>query len=363
MGLVAIIKCPVCGCSERLPARDGIASRRRDTGRYYLEHAARRLSVTVDQALDAINVFQCRNCKSYYCDPWLPPEVSVKIFTVDAPDHLAGWGNFEHWLSSPCPNAVESANYQLYQALLKYLGKITSYAEYGCPFQGFLLLFGRLESTPRQRVNVFSQAISRRSDIRWTIGPLLHHYAQKLAHRLAVTYHQLRVLRRGDQPQPRVVLKLPEIRQMLIEGNTTAWGNNCVRYSASCSYYASKLLGADVLPVKERLSKVERQPEFLVDLLGIFNFLDHTDHPMTVIRDALKLAHHVIVVTHHAAVAGKQHLLAFHESFPRWLESTLVDVRVTDLTAEMSASGHRDYAYVLISRASTRLAAEVADQL
>lgn len=350
MGLVAIIKCPVCGCSERLPASDGIASRRRDTGRYYLEHAARRLGVTLDQALDAINVFQCQGCKSYYCDPWLAPEVAAKIFTVDAPDHLAGWANFEHWLSSPHPNAVEAANYQLYRTLLKYLGKITSYAEYACPFQGFLLLFGRLESTPRQRVAAFSGAIHRRTDIRWTTGPRLHHAAQKLAHRLAVTYHQLRALRHGDQPHSEAALELPKKRQLLIEGNTTAWGNNCVRYGASCSYYAGKLLGADALPVHERLSEVERQPELSADLLGIFNILDHTDHPITVIHNALKLARHVIVNTHHAAVAGKQHLFAFHESFPHWLESRLSGASVTDLTAEMLASGHRDYAYILISR-------------
>jgi hypothetical protein len=98
------------------------------------------------------------------------------------------------------------------------------------------------------------------------------------------------------------------------------------------------------------LSNIEKQSELPIDLLGIFNILDHTDCPMTVIHNALRLARHVIITTHHAAVAGKQHLFAFHESFPRWLESSLSGVSVIDLTAEMRALGHSDYSYILISR-------------
>lgn len=350
MGLVAINECPVCGGGERLPANDGIASRRRDTGRFYLEHAAARLGVTLDQALDAINVFQCQACKSYYCDPWLDPAVATQIFTVDAPDHLAGWANFEHWLSSPHPNTVEAANNHLYRILLKRIGGIKNYAEYACPFQGFLLLFGRLESSTKQRVTAFSQAIHRSADVRWTNGQRIHHSLQKLAHRMAVTYHRLRALKNGESSYTECSVVLPEKRQLLTEGSTKAWGNNCVRYGASCSFYASKMLRADVQPIHERLSQVEANPESMLDLVGVFNILDHTENPLRVIFNALKLAPHVIVVTHHAAVAGKQHLFAFHDSFPSWLEAKLVGANVIDLTSEMLASGYRDYAYILISR-------------
>ncbi len=351
MSLVPITHCPVCCSADRLPASDGIASRRKDTGRHYLVHAAERLGVTIDQALEAIRVYQCSRCRSYYCDPWLSPQIAAYIFTEGAPDHIAGWANFEHWLGSPQPNSVEAANNQLYRKLLKKIGPITSYAEYACPFQGFLLLFGRLETTPAMRVSAFSRAIHRRSDIRWTIGPRLHHAAQKLAHWATIIYHQLRVMKHGQILPFESVVELPTTRRLLTQGSAKAWGSNCVRYGASCSYFASKLLGADVQPFDENLRHVDKCPDQAVDLLGIFDILDHTEDPMSVIINAMKIARHVVIVTHHAEVAGKQHLFAFHESFSSWLESTLNSARVTDLTPEMLASGHRDYIYLLISRA------------
>lgn len=352
MGLIAIQACPVCGAKERDEASDGIASRKRDSGKYYLEYAAAKLGVSLDAALDAIKVYRCTTCQSYYCDPWISPETAAHIFTEGAPDHMAGWGNFEHWLSSAHPNAVEIANAKLYRLLEQKIGALKSYAEYGCPFQGFLLLFKSLETTPMERVNSFANAIKRKPDVRWSTGPRLHRAAQGLADRLAVGYHKLRAVKRGASA-PRLSSEawgLPDKRWLLTHQTTTAWGNNCVRYGASCSYYSSKMLGSDVLPFQEQVQNLEQERAETLDLLGVFNILDHTNDPVAVIKNGLKLARHIIVVTHHASLAGKQHLFAFHDSFPSWLTAQLENARIEDLTLEMIGQQERDYNYILISR-------------
>lgn len=351
MNLIVITHCPVCGDTGREPASDGIASRRRDTGRHYLAHAAARLGVPLEQALESINVYQCTQCKSYYCDPWIGADTAAHIFTEAAPDHIAGWANFEHWLSSPQPNAVAMSNQRLRTLLAEKIGTLDSYAEYGCPFQGLLLNFRGSESTPQQRVQEFASAIRRKPDVRWTTGPRLHHSAQWLANVLAVSYHWLRAIKtapRGKStslPLP----PIPKVRKLLVESNTAAWGNNCVRYGGSCSYYASKVLSASPLPFREQLRGCADKHGDRIDLLGMFNILDHTDDPLRVIREGLALARHVVITTHHASIAGKQHLFAFHDSFPEWLQESLADTQVQNLTQAINIDGKQAYQYILLS--------------
>ena len=115
MGLIGVSRCPVCGGVERVAAADGMARFKKDLGFHYLKHAAASLEITVEQLVDTARVFQCVNCHTYYCDPWISQVVASQVFTAGAPDHIAGWGNFEHWISSSNLNSVERANLALYR--------------------------------------------------------------------------------------------------------------------------------------------------------------------------------------------------------------------------------------------------------
>ena len=349
-GLIRITKCPVCGGLERAIANDGIASIRKDSGKYYLEAAADRIGISINQLLEEIQVYQCFNCHTFFCDPWLNAGAATLIFTEESPDHIAGWANFEHWLSSSRLNSIEALNYSLYKSLIEKIGPISRYAEYGCPFQGFLLLFRRLELTPKQRVNMFSTAIHRNGGTRLTTGARLHNAAQRFANVLLIIYHRLRLIKDSAILKIDRIESLPATRQLLLRGSTKAWGNNCVRYTASCSFYTSKLLEADVLPFGMGLLDLGKYSESTLDLVGIFNILDHTDDPLDIIATSLKIARHVIIVTHNADIAGKQHLFAFHKSFPVWLQSLITDARVTNLTYQMEKLGHHGYNCMLVSR-------------
>lgn len=355
MGLIRVIDCPVCGGIERVAAPDGMARLKKDVGYHYLKHAAAALEITVEQLVDTARVFQCLNCHTFYCDPWVSQVVASRVFTSGAPDHIAGWGNFEHWISSSNLNSVERANLTLYRLVEKKVGRLSSYAEFGCPFQGFLLLFKAREETPVARMRLFKKAMRREPDMRWTKMTKLHHAATRWANSLVMGYHRLRAIKeslrsgRDSVFDPEKGGSLPENRFLLTQDTTRAWGNNCVRYGASCRYYAGEVLNADVLPFEEAAQEVACGDRERFDLLGIFNSLDHTSDPVKVIRKGLTMARHIVVATHHASYAGKQHQYAFDERFPQWLSTVLENAVVEDLTDAVIGHGKRSVNYLFIS--------------
>lgn len=89
-GTIEVKACPVCGGEERDDI-DGM-SPKKTAGYHYLKHAADALQLSVSELVEVINVYRCSKCGSFYCDPWLSPELSSQVFCSGAPDHIAGWG-------------------------------------------------------------------------------------------------------------------------------------------------------------------------------------------------------------------------------------------------------------------------------
>lgn len=142
--------------------------------------------------------------------------------------------------------------------------------------------------------------------------------------------------------------ELPTRRCFLTEDSSLGWGSNCVRYGASCSYFTQRVLAADVLP----LAAATANSSSRFDLIGIFNYLDHTISPTAVVRECLELAPNLLVVTHRASQAGRQHLFAFGDDFAKWISQCISDAVVTDLSA-CNRGLSSDYLYILISKKST----------
>lgn len=364
--LVGTRFCPVCGGSER-EASNGMSSR---TGFQYLRHAAAPLGVSVEDLVRRAKVYKCKSCGSFFCDPWLGPELASSLFCAGAPDHMVGWADFEHWLHRRRNlNIFQVRNQRLYAVLAGRLGAVSSYAELGCPFQGFLLQLKGYETTPRERIRLFAKALNREPDVRWTKIARIYNAALRWCGRLVVISFRIqtvlaslaahrkipdkqgKIAARQDNHEEVPVSSLPKSRYLLTQDSAMGWGSNCVRFGASCRYFAHTVLGADVIPIGET-----HQNGFpKLDLVGIFNSLDHTTAPLEVIRRSLELAKHVLIVTHHASHAGKQHLFAFGDNFSTWLNRVLEGISVEDLRREVDVEGHGDYSYILLSRkADTR---------
>ena len=359
MRLVETRNCPVCGGMEREPST-GMA-RKRLQGLHYIEHAAAGLGISVEEYVDRVRTYRCLSCDSHFCDPWLSPELASALFCADAPDHIAGWSHFEDWMH-PTPNLTQVRNERLYLAVTRRIGAVTSYAELGCPFQGFLLQLKGYEAAPKQRVDLFAKALDRPPDVRWRKIVRIYHTAQRWCGRLAVLgFRARRFLRSAAGVKPKDLSQsttshslskaamplsfLPQHRCLLTQDTINGWGSNCVRYGVSCKYVAHRVLDADVIPLVEA-----QQNNFAFDLIGIFNSLDHIMSPLELLRTCLELTDHVLIVTHHATHAGKQHLFAFGEGFADWLNTSLKDVSAEDLGDEVDGEGCREYNCIFISR-------------
>jgi hypothetical protein len=329
-------------------------------GLHYLKHGAAALGIPLAELVDRAQTYRCLSCGNYFCDPWFSPELSASLFCASAPDHLFAWGAFENWLHRRPP--YETRNERLYAGVLQRVGTIECYAEFGCPFQGFLMQWKGYELVPARRIDLFAQSLYREPDVRWSritrIYNLLQRWVGRVAVlalrvrgllvRLAVAAHTIRAHRpRIDADAHRLVdiASLPSRRYLLTRDTSIGWGSNCVRFGASCRYFAHKVLGATVLPMHE----VHGSNSYRFDLIGIFNSLDHTAFPMDVVRQSLQMADHVLLVTHHAKHAGKQHLFAFSDEFMGWLAKSLPDISAEYLQSSADP-GEQNGNYILLSR-------------
>lgn len=351
--LIETKNCPVCGGKDREKA-NGMSPK---TGYHYLKHAASSLQISFENLIESMQVNKCKDCGSYFCDPWFSPELASALFCASAPDHIAGWGSFEHWLHPRRSlNRDQARNQRLYSIVTERIGPISSYAEFGCPFQGFLLQLKEEETNASERVNLFSRALYREPDVRWTMITRIYHNAQRLCNILVVLYLRIRLVlaalprptkAKGRQGNEGILVPSPpRLRYLLTEDTTKGWGSNCVRYGASCRYFANMTLGASVIPLNE--IQPNGFPRF--DLIGIFNSLDHTTYPLDVIRKSLEHSERVLVVTHKASQAGKQHLYAFGDDFTNWLNKTLKGITAEDLQNDLDEELHRDYSCILLSK-------------
>lgn len=208
------------------------------------------------------------------------------------------------------------------------------------------------ELEPAQRMTVFARALNRESDVRWSPITRTYNMLQRwigtitvLALRMRGWLVRMYMAGRGAKAQSAFSGSLPARRYLLTRDTSIGWGSNCVRFGGTCRYFANKVLGAAVLPLHE----VHANGSYRFDLIGIFNSLDHTAFPMDVVRQSLQMTDHVLLVTHHARHAGKQHWFAFSEEFMAWLGMSLPGIR-----AEHLQSGHdpgeQDGNYILLSR-------------
>jgi hypothetical protein len=191
--------------------------------------------------------------------------------------------------------------------------------------------------------------LDKEPDARWSNVTRIYHRGERWLRKLMAGYLRARYWKEQIR-RPVVPARLgpvPAQRVFLTEDTSRGWGSNCVRYGASCRYFARQTLSADVIP----LAQATAIASFQFDLIGVFNSLDHTTAPVNVIRNCLSIASHVLVVTHHASHAGRQHLYAFADNFPAWLGQQLPNAVTHDLAGEVESGNlPSDCNYILVSR-------------
>ena len=343
--------CPVCKEKKRSISNNGIASRNNYTGWGYLKHIADKIGIKNEILFDTIKVYECKNCRSYYCDPWLSEKAENFLFEEASSDHIAGWSNFENWLNNSF--AGSGKEHLICKSLRKYIGNFDKYGEFACPFQGLFFAFAKTEMLKKNKRKIFYTSLIKHYDIRWTtifkIYNLIHYLIILIICLLfEIKFLISRILKKNTSL--REVDEFAPKEMYLIKDDSLAhWGVGCIRYGKNCSYFSSKLLNVTLLSYGDQLIESKDKKFAKFDLISIFNILDHTREPKATVSNLLRMSKNLLIVTHAASLAGKQHKFAFGDSLPTWLAIQFKSHRVIDITREIYGNNFAKDNYVLIS--------------
>jgi hypothetical protein len=343
--------CPVCKEKNRLISDGGIASKSKYTGWGYLKHIAKKIGIKTEILIDDIKVYECLNCRNYYCDPWLSEKAEIFLFEEASPDHIAGWSNFENWLNNSF--AGGDKDYLICQSLKKYIGNFNKYGEFVCPFQGLFFRFAKTELLQKNKRKIFYSSLIKHNDIRWTtifkIYNLLHYFTLLvICFLFEIKFLISRILKKSTSTNE-VEEFVPKEMYLIKDDSLAHWGDGCIRYGKNCSYFSNKVLNVTPMSYGDQIIESKDKKFVKFDLISIFNILDHTREPKATLTNLLQMSKNLLIVTHAASLAGKQHKFAFGDSFSTWLALQFKSYRVIDITREIYGNNFAKDNYILIS--------------
>ena len=335
--------CPVCKSAKREKAPNGIPSR---GGESYLLHVSTRLGCSVTELMDQLEVFQCIQCKCFYLDPWLSDLQASNLFVTDSPVHRSGWANFQQWVDQ-LDNA--DLNRELPASVLEFIkskyGKILTYAEVGCPFQGY---FFRLadKSSSNSHDSFFLSLKAPELDNKFSTFPRIYRNLERSLSNLFILMFKVRKLRRKSSGLHAFRFEVTGLEKTLLtEDSLFRWGSNCNAYGQSCKYFAQKCLEVQILPIEYGF---EHKRTF--DLIGIHNSLDHSTDPIGLLTKCLRMSPMVLITGHRNKASAKQHLFAFSDESIEKIAALIGDVSVLDVGLHLNLPQNSDSFFYLIRR-------------
>lgn len=337
--LADVLICPICKSEQRIQ-EDGM-SPKKTLGYHYLNPLAKTVGLSVSELVKKIRVYRCLTCNTFYCSPWFSAEATSRLFNVLSPTHIAGWRFFEYWLRDKAtPNGARDR--RILEMLVTKFGVPETYAEFGCPFQGLLPLLEPLERTsPTRRISKFAEVIRPLRDVRLTRLTSLYNALHALILKIIyfITYIENRSKISSVEDYLDLNINNKKIAKILLTQETTlSWGGNCVRFGKSCRALAGSMYGMDIMPLSE-FNCAENE---LIDIIGVFNTLDHTRNPIDVLDKLTSIGRAVVIVNHDSYDAGRQHGFAFSENLIHYLRERYRALKVIDLAGELGLKSSKE---------------------
>jgi len=298
----------------------------------YAEVLQAQMGPKWDEITSRMRAWRCERCGLLYRHPYFDASELSKLFLDGTPMHKMGWRNLSGALQYG-PRAGYCAPLQLWDELARRLGPIRSYAEFGCPFQGF----------------VVARAATRQSRVRLRrrlLGSWRQPYLDReggrsaLAHALANRAQMPRGLRAPTGALQHIdVGRGSEATYVVMDSTMTRWGVGCVQYGNTCWQLGGQIEDVQVLGMRDL---EESRGGARVSLLGFFDTLDHTYDLATTISWGFEIADAVLVVNHTSSEAARQHRIGLthealryiSESRPGWSWTDLADVQSLGLDEE-----------------------------
>jgi hypothetical protein len=340
--LVSIDECPVCKSPANLAelCPDAIS---REAGLRYLDPLARKHGIALTEITKSINAYRCSYCRAYFLNPWFSEDARNEIFLAGHPIHNMGWSNFLERLTNNETPQLPLSTADLLGVLESKVGKISSYAELGCPFMGLLLrsvdsislerwlkINKSFGSTPRFSARQLPQAISDFMAL------------STISSNIVKIVTRLRFWRRRALTQKPSVCDIQRFEQTyyIPVPSSKGWGMNCAGFGESCTAMSHTTLGAKVITISNLVESSDRS----IDLIGIFLTLDHQDSPLDLLKTCLSKAKAVLVLTHEKPFSSQHQVGLGHDFFLR-LPEVIPDVRI-----DYVASRKSDHLFLLSNR-------------
>lgn len=326
-GLTYSVHCPVCKASsdnadEKPEAFD------RTSGQAYLRPYADSAGLSLADLYESIKAFECRACGAVFFNPWFDQSARNRIFIEGHPVHNVGWRSLQERFEQRLNPNLQIAPDLLMEAVRARVGKVSSYAELGCPFQGLLLHMADddlIGSVGRDRSRFTSM---RAQDYQRFLPPLrlfmrLGGLANAGARQLSIVRRKRNRLR-GRWYEDSFPEETREVLRTFVPLQSSKfWGLNCSLFGDSCTALANRALGATVVPYPQFADSPTTY-----DLIGIFNVLDHQDDPLSLLRQCLKKGRAVVCLGHEAPISPQHHYglgRSFFESLKETIDSCLVE--------------------------------------
>ncbi len=301
--------CPVCESAD--VARSEINSLE-FADNFYLQALRSDLGMPLEVIRDSTVVYECKQCATIYCDPWLRYELASDVYNVVYGQHNRGWDALFGWVAGKPIQYYGS----IYETIQERVGGIYSYGEFICPFQGNLFCMRDLELgevTKEELFDVSKQYLTaRQQDSAMSSDPACK--KALLANRAESAISKLRELNRKLRPSS-------VDRYLLYSATSLCWGHNCIGGGASCKSLASVMLNARVLTVLEA-----QKQKLTLDLMGVYNTLDHVTDPLSTLDNLLAMARYVLLINHAQPIITKQHHFVLRPGLSKFLRERRIVV-------------------------------------
>lgn len=335
-GLEHSENCPVCKASSR-KADERPGAFDRTSGQAYLKPFADAAGLSLDDLYQSLKTFQCKACGAVFFNPWFDQSARNHIFVRGHPVHNVGWRSLQERFEQRLNPNLQIAPRLLMEAVNARVGKVSSYVELGCPFQGLLLHMADDDLIDSVGRETFRFTSMRAQDYRRFLPPLrlfmrIGGLANAGARQLSVIRRQRNRLR-GRWYKDAFSEETRQVSRTFVPLQSSKfWGMNCSMFGDSCTALANHALGATVVSYPQFADSPATH-----DLIGIFNILDHQDDPLSLLRRCLKKGRAVVCLGHEAPISPQHHFglgRAFFESLSETIDSCLVE----ELSSEHSGT-------------------------
>jgi len=317
--------CPVCESRNR--SRSTCES---EGSNFYLDALFKSAGIDIDDALEKLILWECKDCMTLWYDPWLKMDFVASGYGYLAGRHKFGWAALRAWVED-LQRPYAFSRRRILDLLLALLPEFSIYAEVNCPFSG---LFFELHN--RRSPEFDKQTVVRKLQL------LSGMYASPS---IDADYAPTDAWRALPRPCPTGVLT--GLERVLIEApSPMCWGRSCNLAGANCHALARDLIVERVIDF-ETASREGRR----FDAIGLFHTLDHFPDPMAVIDKALSLAEIVLLDMHAWGWTAPQHFYNLGHGIGDILSAR--GISVVDISAHVTARrihGDSDR-YLMLSRA------------